>query len=348
LGLAVGNPLLAPWLEMVLVAAAGILPVLWLQLRRPFSVYGLGVLALKPESLSEDQRRVLGRFHSTQHQVLAVAVAIAFAHLLAWLYRYSPIASDLAPFAPDQRLAGLLLAAVALLLANVFAQMAVAAASVLFSPEGAIATPPAVLPEHVRTRFTSIGLPVSHILPPLQWEKKTPAAIVTLPTSSAADEGVSAIEPDAVALDSPKPVLDNGVISDPWETAEANKPPAAIESQVPEQTDPSTNTIVEVNLPTELTTAAPPPAPESIAESPCVTIVDASAVSTPAETLSPPPDADHSISPTPTQTPDIETTTPTDPEASADQATPDFVDASAIAPPPATSDSPPEGLDDSA
>ena len=41
LGLAVSSPLLPVWLEMFLVAVAGIVPVLWMQRFRPFYIFSI-------------------------------------------------------------------------------------------------------------------------------------------------------------------------------------------------------------------------------------------------------------------------------------------------------------------
>lgn len=53
LGLAVGAPLLPVWLELLLVAVIGIVPVVGMQLTRPFDVFSLLIFAIAPAHLTE-------------------------------------------------------------------------------------------------------------------------------------------------------------------------------------------------------------------------------------------------------------------------------------------------------
>jgi len=166
LGLATGDPALPVWLELLLVGGIGITPILWMQLQRPFDIYCLLAIALKPERLTEDQRKLLTLFTMSRNQVLAVVVAVGLAIALVKLYFVAPITASITPFGSN-RLIGLLVAAVAFLGANLFTQVPVAVLSVLFSSE---ATYNATLPfatDQIRQRFTLLGIPVNQILPPL-------------------------------------------------------------------------------------------------------------------------------------------------------------------------------------
>ena len=49
IGFAVGDPLLPGWLELLLVAAIGSAPILWMQWQRPFYIFSLVGVALQPE-----------------------------------------------------------------------------------------------------------------------------------------------------------------------------------------------------------------------------------------------------------------------------------------------------------
>jgi len=51
-----GDPLLPAWLELFIVAAVGVVPVLWMQLR-PFYIFAILAIALKQEQLSSQQRK---------------------------------------------------------------------------------------------------------------------------------------------------------------------------------------------------------------------------------------------------------------------------------------------------
>ncbi|MEM6715994.1 MAG: low-complexity tail membrane protein, partial [Cyanobacteria bacterium P01_C01_bin.147] len=58
-GLAVGEPAVAPWFELMALVAIGLLPVLWMQLQHPFYVFSVPALALRPDQLAEQRRRLL-------------------------------------------------------------------------------------------------------------------------------------------------------------------------------------------------------------------------------------------------------------------------------------------------
>ena len=78
LGLASGESLLPGWLEICLVAIAGITPILWMQLARPFNIFSILVVALKPEQLTTQQRQILSLFKRPLNKVLALLAPILF------------------------------------------------------------------------------------------------------------------------------------------------------------------------------------------------------------------------------------------------------------------------------
>ncbi|HTL88469.1 MAG TPA: low-complexity tail membrane protein, partial [Leptolyngbya sp.] len=52
LGLAAGDPILPPVVELGLVAIAGIAPIAWMQIQQPFCIFSLLAVAVRPERLS--------------------------------------------------------------------------------------------------------------------------------------------------------------------------------------------------------------------------------------------------------------------------------------------------------
>ncbi|MBM0740561.1 low-complexity tail membrane protein [Phormidium sp. CLA17] len=165
LGLAVGDPIFPVWLELALVAIAGIAPVLWMQWQRPFYIFSLLAIALKPENLTLPQRQLLTRFRSPQNRLLAVAVAILLAITLRQLYVLAPIGAAVAPFSIESRGLGLLLAAIAFLGSNLFLQVPVSVASVMLTSDSAFASTEPYPLDQISQYFTRLGLPVSQLLP---------------------------------------------------------------------------------------------------------------------------------------------------------------------------------------
>ncbi|MEK0182357.1 MAG: low-complexity tail membrane protein [Oscillatoriales cyanobacterium] len=165
LGLAVGSPLLPVWLEVFLVGAAGIGPVLWMQWFRPFYIFSILVVAVKPQNLTNAQQRILAGFKSRLNQGLALFLAILLAVILWQLYRFSPLAASVAPFPPQWRLAGLLLAAWAFLASNLFLQVPASVLAVLLTPESEFAGRQPHVLDQVGLDFTIAGWLVDRILP---------------------------------------------------------------------------------------------------------------------------------------------------------------------------------------
>ena len=173
LGLAVGSPLLPVWLEIFLVAVAGIVPVLWMQWVRPFYIFSILVVAVKPQNLTCLQQRILTRFKTKLNQGIAVFVAVFLTVILWQLYRLAPLAASVAPFPPSWRWAGLLLAASAFLASNLFLQIPVSVARVFVTSDAEFAATQPYPLEKITPDFTILGLQVNQILPSLGDTAKT-------------------------------------------------------------------------------------------------------------------------------------------------------------------------------
>lgn len=165
LGLAVGDPILPIWLEFLLVAAIGIVPVLWMQLVRPFDIFSILILALKPEQLTESQRRLLSLFKTKTHQILSVVAAVVMVWVLWQVYRVAPMAAGITPLPPSWRIVGLLGAGLGFLLSNLFLQVPVSVAQVLLISESKFAASAPYPVEKIPQDFTIPGVRVNKILP---------------------------------------------------------------------------------------------------------------------------------------------------------------------------------------
>ncbi|HEY9642213.1 MAG TPA: low-complexity tail membrane protein [Coleofasciculaceae cyanobacterium] len=165
LGLAVSSPFLPAGFEFLLVGTIGVAPVLWMQWQRPFSIFSLVVLALKPEQLTADQRRILRSFKAPIERILAVSTAIALLAVLWQLYQIAPIASEVTPFTRFGRLGGILVAAIAFLGSNLFLQVPVSVLRVLLTPVSQLAAMEPYPVAGVAQDFTLLGIRVQQILP---------------------------------------------------------------------------------------------------------------------------------------------------------------------------------------
>lgn len=201
LGLAVGDPVLPVFLEVLFVAGVGIAPILWMQWQRPFCIFSLVALAIKPEFLTEQQRRILRLFKGTEGQVLAGISAIALLFLLWQIYRVAPLGTEAAALFPQTRLFGLGLAAIAFLCCNLFLQVPLSVARVMLASDTKLASLIPYPVEQIASDFTLLGLRVKQIVPPLLADAPKPIKPVTpraqrVPRSPVSGASVLA-EPDA-------------------------------------------------------------------------------------------------------------------------------------------------------
>lgn len=189
LGLAVGYPTEPDW-WLLFVGVVGIVPILWMQWQRPFSIFSLLLLALQSKHLTEEQRRILSLFKTPLHQILTVLTAILMAVVLWQLHRLIPMATGAAQILPVQRWTGLWIAAIAFLLANLFLQVPVSVLQILLTPAKALAAAAPYPVDRVPKDFTVPGIKVRQILPPL--EKTTPAAAKPATTAVSLEETIEA------------------------------------------------------------------------------------------------------------------------------------------------------------
>jgi hypothetical protein len=201
---------------MFLVAVAGIVPVLWMQWFRPFYIFSILVVAVKPQNLTSLQQRILTRFKTKLNKGIALFVAVLLTVILWQLYRLAPLAASVAPFSPSWRWAGLLLAASAFLASNLFLQVSASVMAVLLTSESEFAaTKPHVL-EKIRQDFTIAPWQVDRLLPALAAETTAAAAAPAEPIGPAS--GIENSLADSIV--NPKPADTNGVTFLPEQSSE--------------------------------------------------------------------------------------------------------------------------------
>ncbi|MCT7984213.1 low-complexity tail membrane protein [Laspinema sp. A4] len=178
-GLSVGDPLFSGGLELLLVAAVGLLPLLWMQWTRPFYIFSLLFVAIAPQYLSEEQRRILSLFLRTRNRWLALLVPVGLVAILWNLYLWSPVAAGIAAYLPQSHFLGLAIAAGGFFGANLFLQVPVSVLAVLLTPEPTFAATSPVPVDQLTRIFTIPGWKVQKILPlpPISVELASPQPI---------------------------------------------------------------------------------------------------------------------------------------------------------------------------
>lgn len=241
LGLAAGNPSLPVGLELLLITAAGVAPVLWMQWQRPFCIFSLLLVALKPRQLTDDQRKLLRLFKSQENRAIAILVPIILVWVLWQLYRFAPIAADITPF--HSRGVGLLVAAIAFMASNLFSQVPASIVPILFTDQSKFTALEPYPVEKIPQDFFLLGFPVTRILPDFivdETVKEKPArapvsksAVIAAPEPTATEVAI-AVEPEVEAREveayaAPEPDVVSPFTEslDTGQTTTEESPPAA-------------------------------------------------------------------------------------------------------------------------
>ncbi len=163
LALAIGDPITPYWLELVILAIAGILPILVMQLSRPFEIFSLLIISLRPEVLTTEQRKILSLFKTTKQRILALLTALLMFAALWGIYLFAPVAALPVASLPQIRVLGLIIAAIAFLVANLFTQVPMSVAGVLFTKQEIFNNADPLTIEQIPPAFTVPGFRVRKI-----------------------------------------------------------------------------------------------------------------------------------------------------------------------------------------
>ncbi|MDJ0508043.1 MAG: low-complexity tail membrane protein [Crocosphaera sp.] len=163
IGLAVSDPWPFYWLELGFVGTIGVIPILWMQLTQPFDVFSLLFLAIKPDSLKEDQRKILNLLKTRKNKILHLLTAISLLGLGWLLYQWSSLASLTAAILPQWRILGLVIAAFAFLLCNLFVQVPVSILGVFLTSQKQWLKTQPIPCDQVLSNFTVLGFRVNRI-----------------------------------------------------------------------------------------------------------------------------------------------------------------------------------------
>ncbi len=180
LGLAIGDPILPVSLELGLVALVGTAPIVWMQWKKPFYIFSLVAIAIKPEKLTEDQRRLLTLFKARANPIWIGLGSLLLFFLLRQIYFVAPIATHILPV-PEWRGLGLVVGTIGFLASNLFLQVPVSVVQVLLVSDAQFRTTEPYALEQIPQNFSIFGLRVNQIVPALVADSltaQTPAGIL--------------------------------------------------------------------------------------------------------------------------------------------------------------------------
>ncbi len=151
-------------LELPLLILITVLPILLMQLKRPFDIFSVLFLSLKPECLSDRQKVILSLFKRFKHKLSSAIAAVSMTILLWLLYRLSPLAVGLVDFLPQQRILGLAIAAVGFFACNLFFQIPLSVLLVLLTKQDKLTQTTPYSFAQIKQDFTIVGLKIAQIL----------------------------------------------------------------------------------------------------------------------------------------------------------------------------------------
>jgi hypothetical protein len=168
IALSIGDPLPWTWLEIAILTIVGTVPVLWMQITKPFDIFSILIVALKPQEMSESQRKILSLFLRQQQKLIAWLGGVIMVGLSLALYQFAPVAGGVTSIAASWHFVALLVAAISLALANLFLQVPLSVLGVLWTKEEQFNNTEALAVDRIASSFMIPGFRVKKILNPLQ------------------------------------------------------------------------------------------------------------------------------------------------------------------------------------
>jgi hypothetical protein len=162
-GLAIGDPLPLVWLEWLFLGTIVVVPILWMQWARPFDIFSLLFVALRPDRLTPEQLKILSLFKRPSHRLVTILGTVLFIAIVWQVYRFAPLADSIAGVFPRWRFLGLVIAGVALLLAHLFLQVPLSVLAVLLTNDRVWREIEPVAIERIPQLFTLFGIKVNRI-----------------------------------------------------------------------------------------------------------------------------------------------------------------------------------------
>lgn len=164
LGLAVGDPLPLFWLEFFIVGVFGVVPILSMQWTRPFDIFSMLLISLRPDSLTVEQRKILRLLRTRNIRILTGIAAFAMLGILWGIYLLAPLGAMTVAILPQWRILGLFIATVGFLLSNLFVQIPITVIGILLTPKQQWLTIEPYVTNKILQDFTVFGFRVREIL----------------------------------------------------------------------------------------------------------------------------------------------------------------------------------------
>jgi len=123
LSLSISSPFGLWWLDFLIVAILGIMPIFFLQLKKPLNIFSFLLLGIYPNLLEEKQRKILSLIKDKSQKIIQIITCLLSLIVLFILYYFAPVASFLTSNFPQNRIFAIILASFFLGITIFFAQI---------------------------------------------------------------------------------------------------------------------------------------------------------------------------------------------------------------------------------
>ncbi len=123
LSLSLSSPLAFWGLDFLIVAGLGIIPVFFLQFKHPLNIFSFLLLAIYPNLLTLEQRKILTLFKDKNQRIVQIITAIISLIILFGLYYFAPVATLVTNNFPQNRILAIILSSFFLGVTLFFAQV---------------------------------------------------------------------------------------------------------------------------------------------------------------------------------------------------------------------------------
>jgi hypothetical protein len=212
-GLAVGDPVFAPWFEIALLSLPAIAGVAWLQWQQPFYPFSLWLVTQSANTLSDRDRQALALLKQRRNGWyttgwIAIAVAIVMLLIFRNLYVAAPLAEAIAPFPMGLRFFGIIWAEVFFFVSNAIAQAGISALRIKLTASSDLVSLPPIAIDKIKKSFTNFGKSIDNPISQAELNSPVKLSLVLEPKS----EDLTELEPEIVEI--PEEIIEPEAIAE--------------------------------------------------------------------------------------------------------------------------------------
>ena len=164
LALSIANPFSWWWLDFLIVAILGILPIILITKKRPFNPFSLLIFSIYPNLLSLEQRQILTLLKNQKKTIINIVSSTVILIILWQLYRFTPVAHLVTINFPQNRFLAIIIASFLLLITNFLLQVGLNSLRILITSQDKLTNIEPYPVERIYVDFINSPIRVKKIL----------------------------------------------------------------------------------------------------------------------------------------------------------------------------------------